>query len=417
MSTLLHPLKMKLHEIIGHCNGVLLLSCCVVPVLVLLLVFAVSDAFPTRFRRVSDAFWTLLTLFATLFASMRRRVPVLRCVPVLLCCSVLHILIPHAVICNVNLSLPMLITVSRHEAKLAAGLATLSAASRERVLHRCGVPVVNPLLEAIAAIAAAPTVEPVAQKILPAILPGPGVGPGVLKTMGITKHKAIAAKRQRTVLLEGTGLGRVVNGHIGPKWSPIIEQVSLFVRQPAHSSQPPFKRRQIKVKGVPMSWHFLNTCVTHLYALHQAEYPTHAMGFRTFYRILATFRWLKRHKLGAQRLICCCPYHVSMKWLLRSIVPVSPSFATLTVDTLVAELVCAAKADEPIALACGEGRCSRCGYRLRLAMHKIHIRNFQMVYCCSLIIILRIVAESSPYASTPVQSLTCKIIPLSAHGP
>ena len=74
-----------------------------------------------------------------------------------------------------------------------------------------------------------------------------------MKTMGMSKNKAKVAKKQRVTLLQGTGLGRVSNGHIGPKWVPMIEQVSEFVRQPAHSSESPLKHRQLSLKGVQMS--------------------------------------------------------------------------------------------------------------------------------------------------------------------
>ena len=71
---------------------------------------------------------------------------------------------------------------------MAADLTSLPPTSLPRALNRCGVPVVNPLLDAITDFAASQTAEVGAKTILPALLAGPGVGPGLLKNMGISKH-------------------------------------------------------------------------------------------------------------------------------------------------------------------------------------------------------------------------------------
>ena len=153
---------------------------------------------------------------------------------------------------------------------MAPDLTSLPRTSLPGVLNCCGVPVVKPLLDAIVEFVASRTAEIGAKTILPALLAGPGMEPGLLKNMGISKHRAIVAKRHGATLLKGTGLGRVTKGHIGPNWVPKIQKVSLFVHQSAHSTQIPFNCHQLKVNGVYKSWHFLNTTVCRLYAFHQA---------------------------------------------------------------------------------------------------------------------------------------------------
>jgi hypothetical protein len=87
--------------------------------------------------------------------------------------------------------------------------------------------------------------------------------------------------------------------------------------------------------------------------------------------------YVKRRKLAAQRLICCCPYHVGFRFALAGLNRyVSAAHAGVggcddrelwTTDTFVQKVTCIPVddiEDDPALLKCCEGRCTHCSARL-----------------------------------------------------
>jgi hypothetical protein len=113
--------------------------------------------------------------------------------------------------------------------------------------------------------------------------------------------------------------------------------VEQYVTRPSLSTVSPFKRHVYhKRKDGQVEtpkWHFLDVPITTVWQGFCVEFAAYLgngvrangttgivhLGLRGFFAVVAALKYVKRRKLAAQRLICCCPYHVGFRFALAGL--------------------------------------------------------------------------------------------------
>lgn len=195
---------------------------------------------------------------------------------------------------------------------------------------------------------------------------------GLARAIGVSRRTLGRGVAQRTSATNGTGhwvCKPRETGHFTSRaWQETLAKLEAFVKSPAVSQVSPFKRhvrftRCSDGTKQKQKWHFLQYSVCQLWQMFHDANPGIQLGLRSLYRILQGWKWLKRGHLSGQQMVCVCPYHQSMRWLLQAfngLGSTDTEWVKVTVSSLFEQLKCTSTGgDSEVSVKCVEGRC--CG--------------------------------------------------------